>query len=115
MVTPPVIQAASIGTPDTLFLMLLALVVVGPRRLPEIGRRIGKLTREFRKFSNDFKLQMEAELRTSEEAEARKKLQATASSRTQKLDLPPQPADLARIGAETEAEVRATNWGANHA
>ena len=70
------VQIASIGIPDTLFLMLLALVVFGPRRLPEIGRQIGKLMYEFRKVSNDFKYQMEEELRASEEAERQKKLQA---------------------------------------
>jgi len=87
---PTTIQVASIGIPDTLFLMLLALVVFGPRRLPEIGRQIGKLMYEFRKVSNDFKYQMEEELRASEEADRQKKLQAAASQVT--LDVPPQPA-----------------------
>ena len=85
---PPTIQIASIGIPDTLFLMLLALVVFGPRRLPEIGRQIGKLMYEFRKVSNDFKFQMEEELRASEEADRQRKLQA-ASQVT--LDVPPHP------------------------
>lgn len=53
---------------------MLALVVFGPRRLPEIGRQIGKLMYEFRKASNEFKYQMEEELRKSEEAESRQKL-----------------------------------------
>ena len=53
--------------------MVLALVVFGPRRLPEIGRRIGKIMYEVRKASNDFKFQMEEELRTAEDAERRKK------------------------------------------
>lgn len=76
LVVPPTIEVASIGIPDTLLLMLLALVVFGPRRLPEIGRQIGKLMYEFRKVSNDFKYQMEEELRASEEADRQKKLQA---------------------------------------
>lgn len=59
--------------PDTLILMVLALVVFGPRRLPKIGRQLGKLMYEFRKASNDFKFQMEEELRQSEEAERRQK------------------------------------------
>jgi sec-independent protein translocase protein TatB len=58
---------------DTIFIMVLALVVFGPRRLPQIGRQIGKLMYEFRKASNDFKFQMEEELRQSEEADRRKK------------------------------------------
>jgi sec-independent protein translocase protein TatB len=58
---------------DSLILMMIALVVFGPRRLPQIGRQIGKLMYEFRKASNDFKFQMEEELRNSEEADRRKK------------------------------------------
>src|SRR5215472_1956021 len=73
MVAPPPIQVASIGMADSIILMILALVVFGPRRLPQIGRQIGKLMYEFRKASNDFKFQMEEELRTAEEADRRKK------------------------------------------
>jgi len=67
---------ANIGMADTLILMVLALVVFGPRRLPQIGRQIGKLMYEFRKASNDFKFQMEEELRQSEEADRRKREEA---------------------------------------
>ena len=58
---------------DSVILMIMALVVFGPRRLPQIGRQIGKLMYEFRKASNDFKFQMEEELRQSEETERRRK------------------------------------------
>jgi sec-independent protein translocase protein TatB len=58
---------------DSLILMVLALVVFGPRRLPQIGRQIGKLMYEFRKASNDFKFQMEEELRNAEDADRRQK------------------------------------------
>jgi sec-independent protein translocase protein TatB len=61
---------------DSIILMILALVVFGPRRLPQIGRQIGKLMFEFRKASNDFKFQMEEELRAAEEADRRKKEEA---------------------------------------
>ncbi len=58
---------------DSLILMVMALVVFGPRRLPEIGRQIGKLMYEIRKASNDFKFQMEDELRKAEDADRQKK------------------------------------------
>jgi len=73
MGTPQIIEAANLGMADSLILMVMALVVFGPRRLPQIGRQIGKLMYEFRKASNDFKYQMEEELRNAEEAERRKK------------------------------------------
>ena len=73
MGTPPPIEFANLGMADSLILMVMALVVFGPRRLPQIGRQIGKLMYEFRKASNDFKFQMEEELRNAEEADRRKK------------------------------------------
>jgi len=75
MPLPPV-HAASFGIPDTLFLVVLALVVFGPKKLPEISRQVGKLLYEFRKASNDFKFQIEEELRLAEQAEREKELAA---------------------------------------
>jgi sec-independent protein translocase protein TatB len=81
MVTPPPILEANISMGDSLLLMVLALVVFGPRRLPQIGRQIGKLMYEFRKASNDFKFQMEEELRNAEEADRRKREEAERQQR----------------------------------
>jgi sec-independent protein translocase protein TatB len=96
-----------------MLLMLLALVVFGPRRLPEIGRQIGKLMYEFRKVSNDFKFQMEEELRASEEAERQRKL-AEAQAQAA-LAAPPQPvapAVTVDAASETAAPEIAVNLGA---
>jgi len=98
MVTPPPIQLASLGMADSLILMVLALVVFGPRRLPQIGRQIGKLMYEFRKASNDFKFQMEEELRLSEEADRRKKEEAERAARAAAL---PAPTQTIEAGAST--------------
>src|ERR1017187_4776502 len=73
MVLVPTVQIASFSMADSLIIMVIALVVFGPRRLPQIGRQMGKLMYEFRKASNDFKFQMEEELRNAEEADRRKK------------------------------------------
>jgi sec-independent protein translocase protein TatB len=73
MGTPPTIELGSIGMADSLIIMVLGLVLFGPRKLPQIGRQIGKIMYEFRKASNDFKYQMEEELRTAEDADRRKK------------------------------------------
>src|ERR1700748_2307377 len=89
-VLPPV-QLASFGIPDTLFLVVLALIVFGPKKLPEISRQIGKLLYEFRKASNDFKFQIEEELRSAEQAERQKELAAQAAT--------PQPATPIAITA----------------
>jgi len=83
---------ANVSMADTLILMVLALVVFGPRRLPQIGRQIGKLMYEFRKASNDFKFQMEEELRQAEEADRRKKEE---EQRQIALAAAPPPAQIA--------------------
>ncbi len=97
MGTPPTVEYASLGMADTLILMVMALVVFGPRRLPQIGRQIGKLMYEFRKASNDFKFQMEEELRAAEEADRRRKEE---EERQRTLALNP-PADAAAQSPET--------------
>jgi sec-independent protein translocase protein TatB len=83
MSIPPTIEVASLGMWDSLILMVMALVVFGPRRMPEIGRQIGRLMYELRKASNDFKFQMEEELRNVEEADRRKKDNAQLQALTQ--------------------------------
>src|SRR5208337_232692 len=104
---PQTIQMASLGMADSLILMVMALVVFGPRRLPQIGRQIGKLMYEFRKASNDFKFQMEEELRSAEEADRRKKEEER--QRALALAAPAQPAQtiessaLQAVATETPA------------
>jgi sec-independent protein translocase protein TatB len=48
--------------PDMLFILLLALVIFGPKRLPEIARQIAKFVMQFQRMSNDFKRQLESEM-----------------------------------------------------
>jgi len=59
---------------DYTFIFLLALVLFGPKKLPEMGRQLGKLLAEFRRASNEFKFQIQEELRNMEEEERKKKL-----------------------------------------
>ena len=47
---------------ETIFLFLLALVIFGPKKLPEIARQVGKYLNEFRRASNEFKAQIEQEI-----------------------------------------------------
>jgi sec-independent protein translocase protein TatB len=64
--------------PDTIFIFGLALVIFGPKKLPEIGRQLGKLVLEFRRASNEFKMQIEEELRAAELADRQKQIAAAA-------------------------------------
>jgi TatA/E family protein of Tat protein translocase len=62
--------------PDTIFIFGLALVIFGPKKLPEIGRQLGKLVLEFRRASNEFKMQIEEELRSAEQADRQRQAEA---------------------------------------
>jgi TatA/E family protein of Tat protein translocase len=52
----------NLGFPEMLFLFFLALIIFGPKKLPEIGRQIGKALNEFRRASNEFRSQIESEI-----------------------------------------------------
>ena len=84
---------------DSIFIFLLALVLFGPKRLPEIGRQIGKLLAEFRRASNDFKMQIDEELRSMEQQERQKQLDAAAAK---------SQAEAAQLPAEAAAETTTT-------
>ena len=62
--------------PDSIFLFVLALLLFGPKRLPVLARELGKWVGEFRRASNEFKMQMEDELRLSEQADRNKQIAA---------------------------------------
>jgi sec-independent protein translocase protein TatB len=108
MGTPPPIQLATLSMWDSLILMAIALVVFGPRKLPQIGRQIGKLMYEFRKASNDFKFQMEEELRSAEEADRRK----TEEERLRALALtaPAQPAAVIEAATPSAASIMESQY-----
>jgi sec-independent protein translocase protein TatB len=53
----------NLGFPEMLFLGLLALLLFGPKRLPEIGRQIGRAMGEFKRASSEFQYQLEEEVR----------------------------------------------------
>ncbi len=55
---------------EIIFIMLLALILFGPRRLPEIARQMGKFMAEFRRAGNDFQNQIQEEVRKLELEEA---------------------------------------------
>ena len=52
----------TLGGPELFLILVVALIVFGPRKLPEIGKSLGKMMAEFRKASNEFKRTIETEV-----------------------------------------------------
>ena len=98
---------------DSIFIFLLALVLFGPKRLPEIGRQIGKLLAEFRRASNEFKMQIDEELRTMEQQERQKQLESAAAQPTPLPAENPAPATPTIMPPSTGEPVSATAWPYN--
>src|SRR6187549_403864 len=52
----------SLGWPEILMILVVALIIFGPRKLPELGKTLGQSLAQFRKASDDFKRQWEDEV-----------------------------------------------------
>jgi TatA/E family protein of Tat protein translocase len=90
----------SLGLPEILFILLLALLLFGPRRLPEIGRTIGKGLSEFRRATNDLKRSIESEIALEEPPRRPAPVPPTAASlRGVPSPVPPESAPAAPASA----------------
>ena len=69
----------SIGVPEMIIIFIVALIVFGPKKLPELGKSLGKGLSEFRRASNELKSTIEEEVR-SIETEANKSLEESNPS-----------------------------------
>ena len=87
----------SLGLPEILFILVIALLVFGPRRLPEIGRTIGRALGEFRRATHDLKRSIDTEVTLEE-------VRQSPSSAT--VAEPSPPSEPASEPSEPTAESR---------
>ena len=57
----------SLGFPELIVIFVIALIIFGPRKLPEIGKSLGKSLAEFKKASNELRNTLEEEIRIEEQ------------------------------------------------
>jgi len=99
----------NIGTGELLLIFVIALIVVGPRRLPEIARTLGKIMNDLRKMSQEFTTQMTQELNApaKELREITQELEAPARElreMTREMSAPAK--ELREITQELEAPAK---------
>ena len=82
----------SIGMPEMLIILVIALIIFGPRKLPELGRSLGKSLAEFKRASNELKNTLEEEIRLDEHR---------ATQEAAKAKEAPPPAASSGPGVET--------------
>jgi sec-independent protein translocase protein TatA len=82
----------SIGMPELVVIFFLALIIFGPRKLPELGKSLGRSLNEFRRASNELRNSLEEEVRLEERRDTQARPAATAP-----VDAPqPRPVDEAQ-------------------
>lgn len=91
-----------IGMPEMVVIAVIALIIFGPRKLPELGKSLGKSIAEFKRASNELKNTLEEEIRTEELQEARKSAQIPPTAATP----PASPAPVATTAPEGETAPR---------
>ena len=93
-----------IGVPELLIIFVVALIVFGPRKLPELGRSLGKSIAEFKRASNDLRNTLEEEIKLEDKpatATAAPALPAPAAA----APVMHAPTDPAAIGSPASPET----------
>jgi sec-independent protein translocase protein TatB len=83
---------------EMVFIFFLALILFGPKKMPEIGRQVARFLGEFRRASNEFRSQIESEINSLDNNSPRQQilppLQAPLGSLANRIFNPPRPEQL---------------------
>ncbi len=74
-----------IGSTELLVILVVALLVLGPKNLPKLAQTLGKAMGQFQRVSKDFQRTLNAEIALEEEAEKRKKQETLVSEQSAKI------------------------------
>lgn len=80
------IMFGSIGFPELIVILSIALLIFGPKKLPEVGRSIGRALREFRKTSDEIKERIEEEIQAEEFRDMEQNIKSEYDTMTSSAD-----------------------------
>ena len=81
-----------IGMPELVIILVIALIVFGPRKLPELGRSLGRSIGEFKRASNELRSTLDEEIRVEEQRNAeRQRVDSERRTETRAEDEPSVP------------------------
>jgi sec-independent protein translocase protein TatA len=81
----------SLGMPELIVIFIIALIIFGPRKLPELGRSLGKSIAEFKKATNELQSTLEEEIRLDEQRAAHETQKKAVESQTAPAAPPAEP------------------------
>jgi sec-independent protein translocase protein TatA len=70
----------SIGMPELIIILVIALIIFGPRKLPELGKSLGRSLNEFKRASTDLQNTLEQEIKLEEQKEQQSRVRPTENS-----------------------------------
>jgi sec-independent protein translocase protein TatA len=76
----------SIGMPELIIILVIALIIFGPRKLPELGKSLGRSINEFKKASTDLQNTLEQEIKIEEQKENAAKAKAEQDTASAAFD-----------------------------
>jgi TatA/E family protein of Tat protein translocase len=101
----------SIGMPEMIVIFVIVLIIFGPRKLPELGRSLGRSISEFKKASNELRSTLEEEIRLEEQRDATKPVTQASAPATPAVErMPSNPAQTAEptpVGAAPQHDTTA--------
>jgi sec-independent protein translocase protein TatA len=94
-----------LGFPELIVIFIVALIIFGPRKLPELGRSLGKSLNEFKRASNDLRSTLDEEIRQDERKQAAPAPTAPAIGPYEPAAMPASPAAPESLAHDTAPEA----------